>query len=73
MYDEPIALIGLQPDLVEHTNQMIRKATLVWEQLSRDRCVGRCAIYKEEIMMTVWHPRRVQILIESGIDLESVM
>jgi hypothetical protein len=40
---------------------------------SKKRCTARCAIYKEEIMMTVWHPKRVQILIESGIDLESVM
>jgi hypothetical protein len=40
---------------------------------SKKRCTARCKIYKEEIMMTVWHPRRVNPLIESGVDLESVM
>jgi Leucine-rich repeat (LRR) protein len=57
----------MTPDIVQELND-------VWmEPQRKDRCMKRCATYKEEIMMTVWHPRRVNPLIEMGIDLESVM
>jgi hypothetical protein len=72
MFDDAIVLIGMQPDLVDHTNRLIRNATITWAQLSRDRCTTRCAIYKEEIMMKAWHPSRVERLIEMGYDMEDM-
>jgi hypothetical protein len=63
----------LWPEMVESVNQMIRMAAAATHRQSKRRCVARCSLYKEEIMMTVWHPRRVEKLIEMGIDLESVM
>jgi len=64
---------GMWPDMVAAVNGMIVRAAAYVNQESKTRCVGRCSQYKEEIMMTVWHPRRVNPLIEMGIDLESVM
>jgi Leucine-rich repeat (LRR) protein len=64
---------GMYPDLVGAVNYMIVRAAAYVNQESKKRCMARCAAYKEEIMMTVWHPRRVEKLIEMGIDLESVM
>jgi hypothetical protein len=63
----------MYPDLVEAINQMIQDEAALTHRQSKRRCTERCAIYKEEIMMTVWHPKRVQILIENGVDLEDVM
>jgi hypothetical protein len=64
---------GMYPDLVGAVNYMIVRAAAFVNQESKKRCMERCALYKEEIMMTVWHPTRVEKLIEMGIDLESVM
>ena len=64
---ERVVYNEMTPDIVQQLND-------VWmEPQRKDRCMKRCAQYKEEIMMTVWHPRRVNPLIEMGIDLESVM
>ena len=63
----------LWPQMVGTVNQMIRMAAALTHRQSKRRCVERCKKYKEEIMMTVWHPRRVNPLIEMGIDLEDVM
>jgi hypothetical protein len=63
----------LWPEMVGTVNQMVRKEAALTDRQSKKRCVARCKIYKEEIMMTVWHPRRVNPLIEMGIDLEDVM
>jgi Leucine-rich repeat (LRR) protein len=64
---------GMYPDLVGSVNYMIVRAAVYANQESKKRCVERCAQYKHEIMMTVWHPKRVEKLIEMGIDLEDVM
>lgn len=64
---------GMYPDLVGTVNYMIVRAAAYVNQESKKRCNERCAKYKHEIMMTVWHPKRVALLIERGIDLESVM
>ncbi len=63
----------LWPEMVGIVNQMVAMAAALTHRQSKRRCVERCKIYKEEIMMTVWHPRRVNPLIERGIDLEDVM
>ena len=73
MYDNAFVFTRMDSFTLTRLNDMIRKETIVWEGLSRDRCIKRCAQYKEEIMMTVWHPTRVAPLIEMGIDLEDVM
>jgi hypothetical protein len=59
----------MTPDIVHQLNLENEE----WMAQSKERCTKRCAIYKEEIMMTVWHPKRVAPLIEMGIDLEDVM
>jgi hypothetical protein len=63
--------------MTPETVQTLNKDIQAWDssliQESKERCIKRCLTYKEEIMMTVWHPRRVNILIEMGVDLESVM
>jgi hypothetical protein len=34
------------------------------------RCQERCKIFKEDLMMNVWHPRRIEKLIDTyGIDI----
>jgi len=63
----------LWPEMVGVVNQMVAMAAALTDRQSNRRCVARCKIYKEEIMMAVWHPRRVNPLIEMGIDLEDVM
>jgi hypothetical protein len=72
MYDGAITFIGLDGNTVEHTNDMIRKSTIGWNRLSRERCMKRCAQYKEEIMMKVWHPSRVERLLEMGYEMEDM-
>ena len=57
----------MTPDIVQQLNDVLM------EPQHKERCMERCLTYKEEIMMTVWHPRRVNPLIEMGIDLESIM
>jgi hypothetical protein len=74
MYNvRPIVLKGLYPDWVGWIDHVLRQSMIEMNQQSKERCAERCSLYKEEIMMTVWHPRRVAPLIEMGIDLESVM
>ena len=69
----PMIYNALWPEMVGAVNQMVREAAVLTNRQSKKRCTTRCATYKEEIMMTVWHPKRVAILIEMGIDLEDVM
>jgi hypothetical protein len=73
IYDGPIVFKGMDPNWVGWIDHVLRQSMLKMNQESKQRCVTRCAAYKEEIMMTVWHPRRVEKLIEMGIDLEDVM
>jgi hypothetical protein len=63
----------LWPEMVGVVNRMVEKEAAFTNRQSKRRCTERCSLYKEEIMMTVWHPRRVEKLIEMGIDLEDVM
>jgi len=72
MFDDTIAMIQLESWTVKLANDMIRKATVGWEGLSKDRCMKRCALYKEEIMMKAWHPSRVERLLEMGYEMEDM-
>jgi hypothetical protein len=59
----------LTPEQVQELNQDNEK----WmDPYKKERCMKRCAQYKEEIMMTVWHPSRVEKLIEMGYDIEDM-
>ena len=33
---------------------------------------SKCNIYKEELMANVWHPTRVQKLLDNGIEFEDM-
>jgi hypothetical protein len=63
---ERVVYNPLTPEIVQQLND-------VWmEPQRRDRCMERCAIYKEEIMMRVWHPSRVEKLLKMGYDIEDM-
>jgi hypothetical protein len=62
----------MSPRLVETVNQMIRKAETFSTRKSKERCMERCAKYKEEIMMKAWRPSRVTMLYEMGYDVEDM-
>jgi hypothetical protein len=57
------------PDMI----QQINRENQEWmETQSMERCMKRCAQYKEEIMMKTWHPSRVEMLLEMGYDVEDM-
>jgi hypothetical protein len=58
----------LTPDIVKQLNNENQELMAQ----SKKRCTARCKIYKEEIMMTVWHPKRVEKLLEMGYDIEDM-
>ena len=72
VYHEPLELLHMTPERVQRINQEIVDWMKMLAQHSRDRCEMRCAIYKEEIMMKVWHPKRVEKLLEMGYDVEDM-
>jgi hypothetical protein len=73
MYGVSIELEDTTPEGIQQINTQMRGWTELLEQQSKERCMARCKIYKEQIMMVVWHPTRVAPLIERGIDLEDMM
>ena len=70
---DSVELENTNPEVIQVINTRIGSWTKRLEEQSKKRCMARCAIYKEEIMMTVWHPTRMAPLIERGIDLEDIM
>jgi len=73
MYDRPpIILIGMNPFMVEQFNQENQYWLKELAESSKERCLERCAIYKEQIMMKAWHPSRVEKLLEMGYDIEDM-
>jgi hypothetical protein len=56
----------MTPEIVQQLNDVRM------EPLSKERCIKRCAKYKEEIMMKAWHPSRVAMLIDMGYDMEDI-
>jgi hypothetical protein len=64
--DEIFISNELTPEIVQQLND-------VWmEPLSKERCMERCAQYKEQIMMKAWHPSRVEKLLEMGYNIEDM-
>jgi Leucine-rich repeat (LRR) protein len=59
----------MTPEQVQELNQENEK----WmDPYKKERCMERCAQYKEEIMMKAWHPSRIEKLIEMGYDVEDM-
>lgn len=57
----------------ELTPEIVQQLNYEHEELSKVRCMARCATYKEEIMMKAWHPKRVQMLYEElGYDVDDM-
>ena len=71
-YGGQMAYIDMHPLLVEVVNQKVRKAATFSSRQSKERCMKRCAQYKEEIMMKAWRPSRVKMLYEMGWDMEDI-
>jgi hypothetical protein len=62
----------MTPDMIQQVNRDTQAWTNYLIQESKERCMKRCAQYKEEIMMKVWHPSRVEKLLEMGYDIEDM-
>jgi hypothetical protein len=59
----------MTPDIVQQLNNENQELMAQ----SKKRCTVRCAIYKEEIMMKAWHPKRMKMLYEDlGYDVEDM-
>jgi hypothetical protein len=76
MYDMPyhqqIELTEATPEDIESINAQVRGWIEIQERESKMRSMKRCAQYKEEIMMKVWHPSRVEKLLEMGYEMEDM-
>jgi hypothetical protein len=67
--NQPYQSNEMTPDIVQQLNLENEE----WMAQSKERCVTRCAIYKEEIMMKAWHPTRMKMLYEDlGYDVEDM-
>jgi hypothetical protein len=66
--NQPYQSNEMTPDIVQQLNLENEE----WMAQSKERCTTRCAIYKEEIMMKAWHPKRMQMLYELGYDVEDM-
>jgi hypothetical protein len=71
-YGEQVELVDTTPEEIHRINTEMWKWTEKMEQQSKARCMARCAIYKEQIMMKVWHPTRIEKMLEMGYDVEDM-
>jgi hypothetical protein len=71
-FDEYIEIMEATPEEIQCVNARIQSWTDILEKESKVRCVERCAKYKERIMMKVWHPSRMEMLINMGYDVEDM-
>jgi hypothetical protein len=73
LFDNGIArLTNMDPQIVRRIQKEIQEWMEMMAQHSKDRCMTRCAIYKEEIMIKAWCPSRVEKLLEMGYDIEDM-
>jgi hypothetical protein len=70
--EETIDIMEVTPDVVQHINTRILNWTEMLEREIKERCVKRCAQHKEHIMIKVWHPSRVERLLDMGYDMEDM-
>jgi hypothetical protein len=62
----------MTPEMIQDINASIKRWTDMLRRESKIRSTKRCAQYKEEIMMKVWHPSRVEKLLEMGYEMEDM-
>jgi hypothetical protein len=62
----------MSPETVQSINREVRYWVKVLAEEGKVRCMARCAACKEEIMMKAWHPKRVEMLINMGYDMEDI-
>lgn len=68
---ESIVNDELEDDL---TRALLQRTFVVAKERVLQKIRGNCGIYKEELMMTVWHPDRIErILQQHGVDLNESM
>jgi len=65
-------LKNMSPETVQSINREVRYWIKVLAEESKVRCIRRCATYKEQIMIKAWHPKRVEMLIDMGYDMEDI-
>jgi hypothetical protein len=70
--EETMDIMDVTPEMVQRINARMRDWTEMLERESKERCVKRCAQHKERIMMKVWHPSRVERLLDMGYDMEDM-
>jgi Leucine-rich repeat (LRR) protein len=71
-YGEQIEIIETTPEDIQGINVQLRSWIEMMDRESKMRSTKRCALYKEEIMMKVWHPLRVERLLEMGYEMEDM-
>lgn len=71
-YGEQVELVDTAPEEIHRINTEMWNWMKRQEQQSKARCMARCAIYKEQIMMKVWHPTRIEKMLEMGYDVEDM-
>lgn len=67
-----IVFRGMDPDRVGWINHVFHQTMVQMNRKSKERCMKRCKEYKEQIMIKVWRPSRVQMLLEMGYDHEDM-
>jgi hypothetical protein len=67
-----LELKNMTPETVRSINEEVWYAMKVLAEESKERSLRRCKSCKEEIMMKVWHPSRVEKLLEMGYDIEDM-
>jgi hypothetical protein len=72
LLDEVIRLTNMDLQTIQRIQKEIQEWMEMMAQHSKDRCMTRCAKYKEEIMIKVWCPSRVEKLLEMGYDIEDM-
>jgi Leucine-rich repeat (LRR) protein len=71
-YGEQLELNEATLEEIQSINTKMRSWTEMLERESKMRCNKRCTQYKEQIMMKVWHPSRVERLLEMGYEIEDM-
>jgi hypothetical protein len=54
---------------LQETENPINKLVATFNQIHSKEIKKRCAIYKEELIKKVWHPSRIQKLLDMGYDI----
>jgi hypothetical protein len=71
-YGEQLEIERAMPEDIQSINAQMQSWMEMQEKERKAQCMKRCAQYKEEIMMKVWHPSRVEKLLEMGYDMEDI-